>query len=43
MGKPEEAASAVVFLLSDEASNITGREIVFDGGSTLPETNVVPS
>lgn len=43
MGKPEEAANAVVFLLSDEASYITGREIVFDGGSTLPETNAVPT
>ncbi|MCW7553890.1 SDR family oxidoreductase [Endozoicomonas gorgoniicola] len=40
MGTPEEAANAVAFLLSDEASYITGREIVFDGASTLPETNV---
>jgi NAD(P)-dependent dehydrogenase (short-subunit alcohol dehydrogenase family) len=32
MGKPEEIASAVVFLASDDASFITGTEFFVDGG-----------
>lgn len=35
LGVPEDVASAVAFLLSDEASWITGQTIVLDGGSTL--------
>lgn len=35
IGKPEEIASAVRFLLSEEASYITATELVVDGG-TLP-------
>jgi NAD(P)-dependent dehydrogenase (short-subunit alcohol dehydrogenase family) len=31
-GKPEEVAAAIVFLLSDEASFITGTGLVIDGG-----------
>lgn len=33
MGKPQEVAAAVRFLLSDEASYITAAELVVDGGT----------
>lgn len=35
IGKPEEVASLIVFLLSDEASYITGSEFFIDGGYSL--------
>lgn len=35
VGLPEEVASAVVFLASDEAKYITGQTIIVDGGSVL--------
>lgn len=35
IGQPEEIASAVVFLCSDEASYITGATLYVDGGMTL--------
>lgn len=35
MGKPEEIANAIVFLLSDKASFITGQVLAVDGGFTL--------
>lgn len=34
IGRPEEVASVIVFLLSDEASFMTGSEVVVDGGYT---------
>jgi 3-oxoacyl-[acyl-carrier protein] reductase len=33
LGKPEDVAKAVIFLLSDDARNITGECLVTDGGS----------
>lgn len=35
MGKPEEIASAVVWLCSDAASFVTGHPLVIDGGATV--------
>ena len=34
VGKPEEIASAAVYLASDEASYVTGSNILVDGGMT---------
>ena len=41
LGDPADVANAMLFLASDEASYITGQTIVVDGGSTLPESQVV--
>ncbi|MBK5253382.1 MAG: SDR family oxidoreductase [Peptostreptococcaceae bacterium] len=38
MANIQEIGYAATFLASDEASYITGTELVIDGGSTLPET-----
>ena len=35
MGRPEEIASGVAFLASDESSFMTGAHIVIDGGATI--------
>ena len=34
IGEPEEVAAVAAFLLSDEASYVTGSEYVVDGGMT---------
>ena len=35
MGKPEDVASAVAFLASDETQFITGQTIYVDGGKSI--------
>jgi NAD(P)-dependent dehydrogenase (short-subunit alcohol dehydrogenase family) len=38
LGKPEEIAAAIVFLLSDEAGFITGQTLFVDGGGSIGRT-----
>ena len=38
LGTPDECGELCAFLASNEASYITGTQMVIDGGSTLPET-----
>ena len=35
IGKPEEIADSIIFLLSDKSSFITGQVLAVDGGFTL--------
>jgi NAD(P)-dependent dehydrogenase (short-subunit alcohol dehydrogenase family) len=35
IGAPEEAAAVALFLLSDEASYVTGSQYLVDGGLTM--------
>jgi len=37
-GKPEEVAQAIMFLASDDASYITGTELIVDGGSSASDS-----
>ena len=34
LGRPDDIAKAIRFLLSDDASYVTGHELVVDGGIT---------
>ncbi len=40
LANPTEVGELTAFLASDEASYITGAQVVIDGGSTLPESNM---
>ncbi|HEY5222052.1 MAG TPA: SDR family oxidoreductase [Microbacteriaceae bacterium] len=35
MGRPEEIATATLFLASNDSSNINGMELFVDGGTTV--------
>ncbi len=41
LGAPRDIANAMLFLASEEAGYITGQTLIVDGGSTLPESQVV--
>jgi enoyl-[acyl-carrier-protein] reductase (NADH) len=42
MGTPDEIASAVLFLASDDASFITGQTLMVDGGLTITDYTADP-
>lgn len=41
LGVPEDIAYTMLYLATNEAAYVTGQTIVVDGGSTLPESQVV--
>jgi len=43
LGEPVDIARAVAFLVSDNATYITGQGLVVDGGQTLPESRLAVS
>jgi NAD(P)-dependent dehydrogenase (short-subunit alcohol dehydrogenase family) len=42
MGKPEEIAWGILFLASDEASYVTGTELIMDGGMVYSPLPIYP-
>lgn len=41
MGRPEDIANAMLFFASDEASYVTGRTMIVDGGNSLVESTAL--
>ena len=39
-GKPEEIAAAITFLLSEDASFITGQTLFVDGGGSIGKAGI---
>lgn len=42
LGTPKDIACAMMFLASEDASYITGQNLIVDGGQTLPESHFSP-